>query len=516
VKQSAAVLKPLLVTAALLASSAWIVSEAQGDVFRIAFQGGATTLDPHYKLETLSINWQQYLFDTVTRYGAKGEAKPGLAQVWKSDGANRWSFVLRRGVKFHDGSALTASDVVFSINRVLTDPKSQFKSTIQAVKSVSAPNAYTLEVVTERPDPLLPTHLGGVAVVSEKIVRANPDWAQKPVGSGPYRFVSWLAQDNLTLEANPLYWGGVPTLKRVKLVNVPQPQARLAALLSGQVQLAEKIAPQDVERLNATPGFSVSQTPSTRTIYLALDFRKENSPGVGAGANPFANLKVREAVARAVDRNLIVKSVMGGLATPASQFVAPFVDGFDRRLKPAAYDLEKARKLLGEAGYANGFNLRLDATNDRYLNDALVAQAVGGMLERIGIKTRVNAVSRTVLFPQLDKGEFSAYISGWGSSDLVSTLVSQVMCKNPKEGWGNVNRVGYCNAEVDRLILKAASSFNASERKRLTSAAMNKALLEDFVWIPLHHENAIHGFSDRFAYQARGDEYVYTWEISPR
>jgi peptide/nickel transport system substrate-binding protein len=221
-------------------------------------------------------------------------------------------------------------------------------------------------------------------------------------------------------------------------------------------------------------------------------------------------------VARAIDKNLIVKTVMGGFATPASQFVAPFVDGFDRGVRPPAYDLERAKKLLSEAGYPNGFKLRLDATNDRYLNDALVAQAVGGMLEKLGIDTKVNAVSRTVLFPQLDKGEFSAYISGWGSSNLVSTLVSQIMCKNPKEGWGNVNRVSYCNPEVDKLVLKAASSFNATERKRLTSTAVKKAILEDYVWIPLHYENVIHGFSDKFNYKPRGDEYIYTWEIAPR
>jgi peptide/nickel transport system substrate-binding protein len=158
----------------------------------------------------------------------------------------------------------------------------------------------------------------------------------------------------------------------------------------------------------------------------------------------------------------------------------------------------------------------LDATNDRYLNDALVAQGVAGMLERIGIKTKVNAVSRTVLFPQLDKGDFSAYIGGWGSTDLIGTLISQVMCKNKTEGWGNVNRVSYCNAEVDKLILQAASSFSASERKRLMSAAMRQALLKDYLWIPLHLENVVHGVSDRFAYKARGDEYIYTWEIAPK
>ena len=510
--------KPLIVAALLLTSSLLIAGQAQGDSFTVAFQGGATNLDPISRLETLSINWQQYLFDTVTKLGARGEVRASIAQAWKNDSINQWTFVIRRDVKFHDGTPLTAKDVAFSITRAQTDPKSQFKSTITAVKTAIASSAYTLTVTTERPDPLLPSHLGGIAVVSEQNVKSSPDWAQKPIGSGPYVFKSWLAQDNLTLEANGAYWGGAPAIKRVKLLNIPNSSARLAALLSNQVQLAEKINPQDVSKLEATTGYGVSSAPSTRVIYLALDYRKTGSSGVGTDTpNPFANLKVREAVARAIDKNAIVKTVMGGLATPATQFVAPFVTGYDRLLKPLSYNLESAKKLMVDAGYPNGFNLRLDATNDRYLNDALIAQAVAGMLERIGIKTRVNAVSRTVLFPQLDKGDFSAFIGGWGSTDLGSTLISQVMCKNPKEGWGSVNRVGYCNSDVDKLILQANSSFSPAERKKLFSAAMRQALLKDYLWIPLHLENVIHGFNSRdFAYKARGDEYIYTWEIAPR
>jgi peptide/nickel transport system substrate-binding protein len=491
-----------------------LVAGAQDNTFTIAFQGGATNLDPISRLETLSINWQQYIFDTVTRLGPRGEVKPGIAQAWKNDSPNQWTFVIRRGVKFHDGTPLTAKDVVFSLTRALTDPKSQFKSTITAVKGATAPNALTVVVTTDRPDPLLPAHLGGIAVVSEQQVKNTPDWAQKPVGSGPYVFKSWLAQDNLTLEVNPNYWGGKPGLERVKLVNIPNPSARLAALLSNQVQLAEKINPQDVTRLQGTPNFRVSTAPSTRVIYLAMDYRKTGSPGVGADKpNPFANVKVREAVARAVNRSAIINTVMGGLATPATQFNAPFVDGFDRAIKPPAYNLEAAKKLMADAGYADGFELRLDATNDRYLNDALIAQAVAGMLGQIGIKTRVNAVSRTVLFPQLDRGEFSAFIGGWGSSDVIGTLISQAMCKNPKEGWGAVNRTGYCNPDVDNAVLQAASSFNAGERKRLISSAVRQAILKDYLWVPLHLENVIHGVSDRYAYTARGDEYIYAWEI---
>ena len=498
-----------------VASAALLLVHAQAPLFTVGFQGAAATLDPILRLETTTINWQQHIYDSVTRTDSNGRILPSLAQLWQPSGSNKWTFILRRDAKFHDGSSLTASDVVFSINRAQSEPKSTFKSSVSSIKSLKVIGDYTLEIITERPDPLLPNKLVGILVVSKKQVESNPNWAEKPIGSGPYRFVSWLSGDNLLLEANQNYWGGAPSLPRVKLQNIPNPAARVAALISGQVQLIEKIAPQDVARLSANLEYRVSQAPSNRVIYLVMDVRSAAStPAVtGITGNPFVNLRVRQAVASAVDKNLIVRTVMGGYATPATQFVAPNVPGFDRTLKSPAYNVEKAKALLTEAGYPKGFSLRLDATNDRYQNDSLIAQAVGGMLEKIGIQTKVNAISRTVLFPQLDRGEFSAYISGWASSDLVSTLASQAMCKNPQEGYGALNRAGYCNKEVDKLILAAASNFNPNERKKLVSQAMRQILQQDVFWIPLHYENVIHATSSQYSYKARGDEFINTWEI---
>jgi peptide/nickel transport system substrate-binding protein len=502
----------------ILALIGILVAQAQSPLFTVGYQGAATTLDPILRLETTTINWQQHIFDSITKTDSNGRIQPGIAQLWTNQGTNKWTFVLRRNAVFHDGSKVTTKDLIFSINRAQTDPKSTFKGSVSSIKSMKAIGDYTLEIITERPDPLLPNKMVGILVVSQKQVENNPAWTEKPIGSGAYQFVSWLAGDHLLLEANPNYWGGAPALKRLKLQNIPNPAARVAALVSGQVQLIEKIAPQDVQRISSNNNYKVMQAPSNRVIYLVTDVRApQSTPAVtGVSGNPFSNLKVREAIARAVDKNLIVKSIMGGYATPATQFVAPSVPGFDRGIKNPVYNLEKAVTLMTEAGYAKGFGLRLDATNDRYQNDALIAQAVGGMLEKIGIQTKVNAVSRTVLFPQLDKGDFSAYISGWSSSDLVSTLVSQAMCKNVAEGYGALNRAGYCNKEVDKLILAAASNFNPLERNKLVSKAMRQILQNDIFWIPLHYENVIHAVSSNYNYKARGDEYINTWEISAK
>ncbi len=495
-----------------------LVAQAQTTLFTIGFQGAASTLDPILRLETTTINWQQHIFDSITKTDSNGRIQPSLARVWKADGTTKWTFILRRDAKFHDGSSVTAQDMIFSLNRAQTDPKSTFKGSVSSIKSMKSIGDFTLEITTERPDPLLPNKMVGILVVSKKQVESNPAWAEKPIGSGAYKFVSWLSGDNLLLEANPNYWGGVPNQKRVKLQNIPNPAARVAALISNQVQLIEKISPQDVARISSNNAYGVYQAPSNRVIYLVMDVRSPAStPAVsGTTSNPFTNLKVREAMARAIDKNLIVKSIMGGYATPATQFVAPSVPGFDRGIKSPTYNFEKAKALLSQAGYPNGFNLRLDATNDRYQNDALIAQAVGGMLEKIGIQTKVNAISRTVLFPQLDRGEFSAYISGWASSDLVSTLVAQAMCKNPSEGYGALNRAGYCNKEVDKLILAAATNFNPTERNKLVSKAMRQILQNDIFWIPLHYENVIHAIASNYQYKARGDEFINTWEITSK
>jgi peptide/nickel transport system substrate-binding protein len=500
----------------IIACAVLLVAQAQTTLFTIGFQGAASTLDPILRLETITINWQQHIFDSITKTDSNGRVQPGIAQLWTAQGTNKWTFVLRRNAKFHDGSSVTAADLIFSINRAQNDPKSTFKGSVSSVKSMKAIGDYTLEMLTERPDPLLPNKMIGILVVSKKQVESNPAWAEKPIGSGAYKFVSWLSGDHLLLEANNNYWGGTPALKQVRLQNIPNPAARVAALISNQVQLIEKIAPQDIARVSSNNGYKVMQAPSNRVIYLVTDVRSSQStPAViGITGNPFSNLKVREAMARVIDKNLIIKSIMGGNATPATQFVAPSVPGFDRGIKNPAYNLEKAKSLINEAGYSKGFSLRLDATNDRYQNDALIAQAVGGMLEKIGIQTKVNAISRTVLFPQLDRGEFSAYIGGWASSDLVSTLVSQAMCKNPSEGYGALNRAGYCNKEVDKLILAAASNFNSLERNKLVSKAMRQILQNDIFWIPLHYENVIHAVSSNYNYKARGDEYINTWEIT--
>lgn len=493
-------------------------SGALAESLNIAYQGGAVTLDPHYRRETVTMNWQRHLFDTITTIDAAGKVKPGIARAWRPEGNDRWVLSLREGVKFHDGTPLTPADVVFSIERALNDPKSQFRSNIQAIKSAKATGKNTVEIITDKPDPLMPLHLSQIAVVPEKYVKAQgANWANKPVGTGPYKFVSWLAEDHLNLKSNPAYWGGAPKFEDVKLVSIPNSAARLAALLSGQVQIADKIAPQDVPRVEAANNFYVTQEPSTRVIYLTMDQgNKENSPGVGPGPNPFANPKVRQAVAYAIDKDLIVKSIMGGFAAPANQYVASITPGYDKNLKGFKADPEKAKKLLAEAGYPNGFDVRLDVPNDRYLNDALIGQAVGGMLKRVGINVKVNAVPKAVFFPQMDKGDFSMYIAGWSGSDGVETLQSQVMCKDAKEGLGTFNRAGYCNPEVDKLVRRASSTFNATERDKLLSQAMRTSLLDDVFWVPLHYEQVVQGVSDKLKWDARGDEYIFAWDVKPK
>ncbi len=493
---------------------------AQQNVFKIGFLGGAVTLDPTGRREITTLAWQSHIYEPLTSVNRRGQVVPALALSWKNTSPTTWVFNLRPKIHFHDGSSFSSQDVIFSIERARDNPKSQMREDVAGIVALHALGALQIEIVTSTPVPLLPQRLVGLAMLPAKYAKAGGDeWFLKPNGTGPYKFVSWLSEDNLVLSANENYWQKPASLKNIVLQNISNNAARVAALLSGQVQLIDKVPPQDMARLGQSNNLHLSSVPGNRIIYLGLDYRQENSPaintgaGFGVGPNPLAKTSVRRAIAAAIDKQLIADTIMGGLATPATQFVAPSVNYYDTGLKGIAYNPEVSKKLLNDAGYAGGFELRLDAPNDRYLNDALVAQAVAGMLEKINVRVRVNAISKTVLFPQLDKGDFSMFLSGWASSDMVGTLLSQVVCKNKDKGVGTFNRVGYCNETVDKFAALASSTFSDKERKNALSRAARQALQDDVIWIPLYSEKATTAIDAHYTYTTRGDEFINAYDI---
>ncbi|WP_457629912.1 ABC transporter substrate-binding protein [Oceanithermus sp.] len=510
---------------------------AAGDKLVIAYQGGAVTLDPHMRNETTTLSWQHHLFETPFFYSREGKVEPVLAESIENTDPNTWILKIRKGVKFHDGTPMTAEDVAFSITRAATHPKSQMKGYVGKVESATALDEYTVEIKTKVPDPLLPAHLDHAAVIPkayfEKV--GEEGFAKHPIGTGPYKFVEWLNADHLTLTRFEDYWGSKPDFKDVVLKNIPQGATRVAGLLSGEIDIAEKVLPQDFARVERSGRATVEQTPGIRVIYVAMDYWREyGSEGLPAGAkNPFLDPAARKAIYMAINEEAIVKKIMGGAATVAPQFLTKIHEGYSPNIQRFPYDPKAARKMLEDLGYGDKdgdgwlelptkdgkrvpFSLRIDSPNDRYLNDAQIAQAIASMLRDIGIKAEVNAVPKKVFFPNMTKGHFTLYMAGWGSMDSINTMLSMFHSKDESGLYGRFNREHYHNPKVDALIEQAAQTFDPGQRNDLLVQAMDIAMPVDVAYIPLHYENVIAGVAKGLEFTPRPDEYLHAYEVKKK
>lgn len=486
----------------------------------VAFQGGAVTLDPIMRSENTAYSWQREIFDTITVRNRHGHVEPRIALRWKNLTPLSWKLVIRSGVKFQNGSKLTLADVGESILDAADNPKSQMRAYVGDVKGYKVVGPHAIKVTFTQPDPFFPTHLANVPVMPESLIKkeGRAKFDQDPIGTGPYQFVSWQADDHLVLKAWSGFWGKSPAFKYVKFVAIPNNATRVSSLLSGQVQVAEKVLPQDFERIKSSGKAYVTVAPGERTMYLAMDdWRKTGSPGLPAGhKNPFLSKKVREAVSLAINRKLLNEKIFNGSMTVADQFMPSSMEGYNKARSRIPYNIKKAKSLLAQAGYAHGFKVRLDAPNDRYLYDSLVAQALGGMLSNIGITVDVNAIPKAVFFPNLDRGKFTMYYAGWGNTDPISTYDALFHCRNSSKGYGQVNREHYCDHKVDHIMARAASTFDTPKRQQLERKAFRIADTKDYAYIPLYYQNVIAGVAKNVGWKSRPDELILAWQMSRR
>ena len=483
----------------------------------IAFNGGGVTLDPIMRAESTTTAWQQHIFDTITIEGVHGELEPRIAVKWESPDPSTWRLTLRPGVKFQDGSAMTAEDVGESILDTGRNPRSQFRELANSVSGYKVVSQDTIDVTFSRPDPTFPVHLEGIPVMPEALIKkeGREAFAKHPIGTGAYKFVSWLADDHLDLAAWDGFWGDKPAFTHVHLESIPNGATRLASLLSGQIQVAEKIDPADFPRVKDSGKAYISLTPGQRTMYLAMDYwRETGSPGMPAGQkNPFMDPRVREAVWMAINVPAIKNKIFNGAADVAAQFTPHGVEGFDPALKPPEYSVAGAKKLLADAGYPNGFSVRLDGPNDRYLEDSLVEQAVGGLLAQAGIKVSVNSVPKAIFFPQVDKGDFTMYFAGWGSNSAITTWGAVFHCKDNKAGFGVTNREHFCDPEADEMMSHAGSNFDTAARTKQVQEAYHDAERVKYAYLPLYYEDVIAGVANSVDYTSRQDEQIFAWQM---
>ena len=486
-----------------------------------------TSLDPHYHNVTPNNSVGAHIFGYLVMRNEKSQLVPGLATEWKPIDPLTWEFKLRRGVKFHDGSDFTAADVVASIERVPTVPNSPspFTAYSKQIREFVVVDPHTLRFRTATPYPLMPSDMTQILIVNKAAAKATTDdfnSGRAAIGTGPYKLVRYAKGDRIELARNDGWWGGATPWEKVTLRLLPQDAPRVAALLSGDVQVIEAVPTSDVARLRKDPRLAVFRTVADRLIYLHVDSDREVSPfvtdkaGKPLAKNPLRDPRVRKAMSKAINRPAIVDKVMEGEAIASGQLVADFLFGASKSLKVEPYDPDGAKKLLAEAGYPDGFGITIHAPNNRYVNDAKIAQAVAQMLTRVGIDTKVVAMPSSTFFTQATELKFSMMLLGWstGTGEASSSLKALVMTYNRDKGHGTANRGRYSNSKVDALTEDALQTVDDVKREAYLQRATELAINDTGV-VPLHFQVNLWATRDGIAYVPRTDENTLAWQFRP-
>ncbi|KAJ04258.1 ABC transporter substrate-binding protein [Sulfitobacter mediterraneus] len=500
---------------AVLAAAAGM-AQAEGKSVTIGLTSDPSHLYP-LAGEELSSNIMYYhLYDPLVKRAGDLSFGPGLAESWENVDETTWRFKLRDGVTFHNGNAFTASDVVFTVEKARESIRPDL---VANIASITAVDDTTVEITTPKPYAVLPNDLAELLILDEEYTTAtgDTDMDLKPMGTGPYMLDQWIKEEKLVLKAFDGYWAGAPKIKEVTFRPITNPATRTAALLTGEVDVIQDLAVRDVDRVKKEGGFSVITRPSLLNVVLAMDMREE-SPTI-EGKNPMTDQRVRAAIAQAIDVDAINKIVMNGLATPSDQYVPSshigHVDGMNfREMYPL--DIDGAKALMAEAGYADGFTMTLDATNNRYVNDAQIAQALASMLAKIDIDLQLNIMPKSNFWGYIRvPTENSSFImSGWDvpSGDAGSMYGALFYSRGKKDGYGQVNRGSYSNAEMDALVDQADSTPKIEERDALLQQA-TKILMADVPMIPLHYEQDIYAARDGVMLEPRVDKFLWAYDM---
>jgi peptide/nickel transport system substrate-binding protein len=466
---------------------------------RIGVASEVTTLDPHFFHLTSNTEIHKLIYSGLVTQDADMKVVPDLAERWRTVDDTHWEFRLHQGVTFHDGTPMTADDVVFTYERARSVPNSpgSFLQYLKHVTKTVAVDPLTVVVETDGPDPILLNELQNVWIVSRRngagATTSDYNSRKAAIGTGPYRVVEWMPGDRIVLQRFDGYFGARPDWERVTYRPITNDAARTAALLSGDVDLIAAVPGNDLARVRVDPALTVSTMQSNRCFFWSVDVDRDASPlvtdedGKPLTRNPLKDVRVRRAMSKALDRDALVSRVMQGQGVPASQFMPDGVPGTSATLKPEAFDLIGAKMLLADAGYPNGFGLTVASTNDRYINDAALTQAVAQMWSRLGLKITVSTLPKAVYFPRAVKLEFSVLLSGnsTDTSEPLSQLNYLLGTFDAARGIGAGNYGRYSNPALDKLLAAASLTLDDGRRANLIAQAYELSLGQDVAAIPM-------------------------------
>jgi peptide/nickel transport system substrate-binding protein len=471
--------------------------------FRWATQGDILTFDPMAQNESLNNTFNDYVYEGLVRFNKQFQPEPSLAARWEMPEPTRYRFYLRPNVKFHDGTPLTADDVVFSFERILK-PTSKMNVYAQGVKEAKKIDNLTVDLILSGPNPPLLRQLPDVKIMSkawcEKNKVVNPqDYVAKEEtfavrntnGTGPFMLKSREADVRTVLVRNPNYWDKLDgNVTEIVYTPIKADATRTAALLSGEIDFVLDPAPQDLTKLRQTSGLKVFDGTETRIIFFGMDQWRDESPYTNVkGKNPFKDLRVRQALYQAIDIETIRRTLMRGLAVPTGSIIANQVHGYSEdTAKRLPFDVEKSKQLLAQAGYPSGFEATLDCPNNRYINDEEICTAVAAMWAKIGVKAKVNAMPRATYFQKIQNFDTSLYLLGWSTATFDALYTLQSLIHSPGKGAdGNFNLGKFSNAKADQLIDAVKTEVDDKKRNGMIKDVLTIHNAE-VAHIPLHQQ----------------------------
>ena len=481
-----------------------VTSVGHAKPFKWSSASDIPTLDIHSQNNALGNGVHAAIFDSLVYYNSttfKPEAQ--LATSWRDMSPTQMRFTLRSGVKFSDGTPLTADDVVYSLTRAMAKT-SNYAVYTQGIDKVVKVNDNTVDIMMKGPNPVLLNQLTELRIMSKAWAEKNNSVEPKDIktkdesfahrnamGTGPYMVKEWQPDQKLVLVKNPGYWGNNPTnVTEIIYTPIKSEATRVAALLSGELDFVLDPSLQDLARMRSSPNLKVVDGVENRTIFFGLDQFRDELPGSNIkGKNPLKDLRVRKALYQAIDIDSISRVTMRGLSQPTGALVAPQVNGWTEAVhKRHPYDPEAAKKQLAEAGYPAGFEVDFACPNNRYINDEEICQAVTAMWAKVGIKAKLRTLPLVTYFPMIQRYEASIYMLGWGVPTFDGLYSLQSLTRSVGTGGdGNYNVGRYSNQRMDYLVDRVKTETDLPVRNRLVTEGLQ--LQNDTVaHIPLHNQ----------------------------
>ncbi len=493
---------------------------AGAQTLRIGLQAPPSTLDPHWLLNLANTGALRNIYETLVARDEQMALRPGLAESWRVVDATSWEFTLRPGVTFHDGTPLTAEDVAASFHRVPNVPgnPNPYSIYLSGVTGVEVVDARVFRIRTNGPLPILPTNLTQIFIVPKSVAGlGNPEFnsGQAAIGTGPFRLGSWSTNQPLVLRRNEAWWGTRPAWESVSMTPIPNDTARVAALLAGDVDFINNVPLQDTGRIAGDRRMALFASPSIYAVNIYPDVERDNAPGVDAnGQNPMKDVRVRRAMSLALNRDAIARQIMEGYADPTDQPVPPFVFGAIPDRAVPGQDINAARALLAEAGYAQGFGLNLFCSPNR---TPRICQAIAAAWTRIGIRTTVEVVPQATFLPRRNRRDFGLFVTVFGSltGETSYLLGSQLHSVGTVPGLGTLNFTGLGTPATDALIQRARGTLDDTQRAGQLRGLVQQ-VVDDALIIGVGLVRSVHGGQAGLAYTARADEEVLAVDIRPR